>query len=488
MFVSRDSWKSHLQLEHRSSRYWECFACTDAETSEIFWSNEGFMTHMKSQHSDAISNTDILKLLTICERTAPITMKSCPLCISEPEYDSLDPEALLDHIADHIHEFSLLSLPWLDTLLGTGVYADRSTFRRVQNWLGEEMDSSNALDGAYDLMTNNLLHNYFAESVGASFGSHQESSSAGSSLTFDSQPDREWGAVEKDIYSYLMEYVKANKLSNFYTLSEEGYLQAIAKKAAALKETPRYQFGRDEEILLLAKLALYQLIIYCGESNTDIWSLNFCSKFQYSKPLTLTACLLDDSGSMGMGTRANDQLELVYSMAKMYMLLLPEGYGIGCEFLNYVHQWNCEMTAEDTKQLIMDIRARGHTKIGTNLRKKILDPILSPIESSGERLKRPFLIHCITDGRPAGEHAEKFKEEILRCASFLEEHDYPKTGASFTCSMPTQASLNYFKVCDSKLARSVTISRLHHSLTIFVTTSCLLRRLPVQMVRCPFLC
>lgn len=109
-----------MQLNHESSKYWLCFACTDAETSVIFWRNEDFMKHMKLKHSDAVSTKDISKLSTICERITPITMKICPLCIQQPQNENIDPEILLDHIADHIQEFSLLSLPRLNEVVTEG--------------------------------------------------------------------------------------------------------------------------------------------------------------------------------------------------------------------------------------------------------------------------------------------------------------------------------------------------------------------------------
>lgn len=46
----------------------------------------------------------------------PIAVKSCPLCDWSGGEDDVDQRALLDHIAKHVHSFSLQAFPWADDI------------------------------------------------------------------------------------------------------------------------------------------------------------------------------------------------------------------------------------------------------------------------------------------------------------------------------------------------------------------------------------
>lgn len=144
---------------------------------------------MQSLHGNAISGSDVSRLLDICIRTTPVTIETCPLCVLKPQEDDLDPEVLLDHIADHIHDFSLSSLPWADTLPETVVRAEKATFCKVRNWLDERTmdDDDNSEDEICDPTPNVLLLDYFAESAGTSSCAYRESQATGSILTLDSR-------------------------------------------------------------------------------------------------------------------------------------------------------------------------------------------------------------------------------------------------------------------------------------------------------------
>lgn len=157
-----------MQQEHRSSTYWECFACTDAETSAIFQSPQEFIGHINSEHSNVTNKEDFPKMLRACQRTKPLAIEACPLCVIKPQDDDLDPKVLLDHIADHIHDFSLASLPWADNPPETMSHPQRQVLQKVRNWLdGKSMDHTSDLDAGSSPPSAALL-DYFAESDGAS--------------------------------------------------------------------------------------------------------------------------------------------------------------------------------------------------------------------------------------------------------------------------------------------------------------------------------
>ncbi|GLB04923.1 hypothetical protein AtubIFM57258_010949 [Aspergillus tubingensis] len=59
-------------------------------------------------HSAGIKPQHIQMLVSAWRRKTPITIGSCPLCGPT----DLDADAVLNHVAEHLHSFSLRSLPW----------------------------------------------------------------------------------------------------------------------------------------------------------------------------------------------------------------------------------------------------------------------------------------------------------------------------------------------------------------------------------------
>ncbi len=84
------------------------------DTSESFPNSEDFTEHIKSEHHETVSNDEIATMLSMCSITSPGTISSCPLCrwVDVELGKPVEPNSLLDHIAEHIHSFSLRSLPW----------------------------------------------------------------------------------------------------------------------------------------------------------------------------------------------------------------------------------------------------------------------------------------------------------------------------------------------------------------------------------------
>ncbi len=69
----------------------------------------GFFGHIRSHHSDTISEDQFFTLLADAARPVPSGINRCPLCDSTAPADS---DLLFDHIAEHLHSFALRSLPW----------------------------------------------------------------------------------------------------------------------------------------------------------------------------------------------------------------------------------------------------------------------------------------------------------------------------------------------------------------------------------------
>ncbi|KAF5670910.1 1-phosphatidylinositol-4,5-bisphosphate phosphodiesterase [Fusarium heterosporum] len=80
---------------------------TSASIPEIYPNMSGMMDHLHDTHPTAVQE-DISAILSSSTQ-AKMSIKSCPLCEIQGDVDSPD---LIDHVLEHIHDFSLRSLPW----------------------------------------------------------------------------------------------------------------------------------------------------------------------------------------------------------------------------------------------------------------------------------------------------------------------------------------------------------------------------------------
>ncbi|KKP00179.1 hypothetical protein THAR02_07703 [Trichoderma harzianum] len=108
LYIDRSDWMAHVQNDHPPR--WECLPCRNVkEMPLLFASVDEFLKHTKQDHGDSISEDLYSTLVDASTRPAPFEMTQCPLCDQEGQMDSKE---LIDHIAEHVHSFSLRSLPW----------------------------------------------------------------------------------------------------------------------------------------------------------------------------------------------------------------------------------------------------------------------------------------------------------------------------------------------------------------------------------------
>ncbi|EHK41816.1 hypothetical protein TRIATDRAFT_321974 [Trichoderma atroviride IMI 206040] len=198
-------------------------------------------------------------------------------------------------------------------------------------------------------------------------------------------PARSRLTTQKAIREDITKFIDESELSSFFS-DDPSYLDTVVKNASKYKKKKKNKAKNDAHVQSIARLNIYQPVLYC-----------------------------DDSTSM------RD---------------VPLGYGTSLQFINLksedVH--NNKLTYNDVKKKIDSMRPHGNTRIGTNLYKKILKPLVYDVINSKNRLKRPIFISCITDGCPSGESTEQFKEEILKCVRFLDANDYPRSTVRFQIS------------------------------------------------------
>ncbi|RAO64680.1 uncharacterized protein BHQ10_000692 [Talaromyces amestolkiae] len=101
LFVTQKEWKEHFMHVHPPK--FQCFYCSKAPLSSL----AEIMNHIEIDHP-SISDDELADALA----ESPIHVMGitqCPLCDSEGSPDSPD---LIEHVLEHIHDFSLRSLPW----------------------------------------------------------------------------------------------------------------------------------------------------------------------------------------------------------------------------------------------------------------------------------------------------------------------------------------------------------------------------------------
>lgn len=97
--------------DHSGLSRWICFACASSEQHPSFDDQTDFIAHLNEQHAKGIKSQQIPLLVSAWLRKSPALTRSCPLC----SYFHEDADVILSHTAEHIHSFSLMSLPWAST-------------------------------------------------------------------------------------------------------------------------------------------------------------------------------------------------------------------------------------------------------------------------------------------------------------------------------------------------------------------------------------
>ncbi|KAH0612940.1 uncharacterized protein H6S33_009320 [Morchella sextelata] len=126
------------------------------------------------------------------------------------------------------------------------------------------------------------------------------------------------------------------------------------------------------------------------------------------------AILIDDSDSMKYeenGERIKTLQKTLDNIANVYGLARDQGI-ITVRFLN-APQGKKNVTVKTVKSVLKNHNYGGVTRIGTELKKKILDRFVN------KDMAKPLLIMIITDGAPEGEATGLLETVIINCISSL---------------------------------------------------------------------
>ena len=129
-------------------------------------------------------------------------------------------------------------------------------------------------------------------------------------------------------------------------------------------------------------------------------------------------------------------IELVTRIARIATKIVPDDMaGVDLRFIN--DDSESTLSAGQIQEVMRRLQPEGYTPIGTNLREKILKPLVYNIidkpktSNNPNPFKRPLLVCIITDGCPTDEAPNRFRDEIITCKQKLEAKGYDPTSVIF---------------------------------------------------------
>ncbi|UPK92113.1 hypothetical protein LCI18_003048 [Fusarium solani-melongenae] len=254
--------------------------------------------------------------------------------------------------------------------------------------------NSGLIEGVVKGVVSNLYH------IGSAQPDQQLAQEIGNPQTVD------------DFKKGVEDYVRDSDLGQFFPPGSD-YLQKVAEKAVELKDDPKNHLKEPEQIKGLVRMALYQPVFYCDDSGS------------------MGAEIHDNQGNV-VGTRMQAMRQLVQRMSSIATRLVPDGKGAHLRFINSDYHGN-NLKADQIDAQIQ-FEPSGGTNLGTNLDRKVLQPLVYNQLDKNGTLERPHLILTVTDGEPNPEAIDTFKRTIEGCGRRLENHDYPQESVMFLIS------------------------------------------------------
>ncbi|KAI8848627.1 hypothetical protein BC829DRAFT_375052 [Chytridium lagenaria] len=186
------------------------------------------------------------------------------------------------------------------------------------------------------------------------------------------------------LLNHLTSLVKSNHLETFYPPQRINELAQRLGKVDFTKISTAWRIPLEIAFDLSA-MALYDVVFYC-----------------------------DDSGSMKgaeNGTRIDDMKVILERVAEVATVFDEDGISI--RFMNDdVHADHIRRSTEVTN-LLTNIPFKYTTPLGTELKKKVLEPfVLQPVRS-GRGLSKPVLVIIVTDGEPHPEPRIGVQERVV---------------------------------------------------------------------------
>ncbi|KAF5642777.1 transcription factor [Fusarium tjaetaba] len=193
-------------------------------------------------------------------------------------------------------------------------------------------------------------------------------------------------------------YVNENPVLKNFFKDRPDFIQEVAKKAANLEKEDE-PLGDKDTLPKTIKVSLHQ-------------------------QLTMKT---DDSSSMKREGRWANQKALIGRIAKITTKILPDGEGVALRFINQDIDNSSNLTFDQISNIIqpMSWQPDGDTDIGTNLKRKILEPLVYA-KIANKTFDRPLLVSISTDGMPEPENKQELANAIVECGNKLEAANLPR--------------------------------------------------------------
>ncbi|KAF5978238.1 transcription factor [Fusarium coicis] len=207
-------------------------------------------------------------------------------------------------------------------------------------------------------------------------------------------------------------YVNENPVLKNFFKDRPDFIQQVAKKAANLEKEDE-PLGDKDTLPKTIKVSLHQ-------------------------QLTMKT---DDSSSMKREGRWANQKALIGRIAKITTKILPDGEGVALRFINQDIDNSSNLSFDQISNIIqpMSWQPDGDTDIGTNLKRKILEPLVYA-KIANKTFDRPLLVSISTDGMPEPENKQELANAIVECGDKLEAANLPRGSVKFMIGQVGTAS------------------------------------------------
>ncbi|KAJ5790451.1 uncharacterized protein N7518_007462 [Penicillium psychrosexuale] len=207
----------------------------------------------------------------------------------------------------------------------------------------------------------------------------------------------------EEFKSNLHDLINKKGLEDFYPAGNE-YVAKIAENSFKILNDSTIPGATPKNVTIMSRLALYQPILYC-----------------------------DDSGSMDTDNRMSLQASMVEKMARLITAAATEDKRlVHLRFINKDVKFDNLNPSELSFK--MNFSPAGSTRLGSNLKDKVLDDFLYGPINKGDVLSRPLLILTVTDGAPNSEDPDAYQNEVRASLDFVKANGYGEEAVRYDLS------------------------------------------------------
>ncbi|KAI0798931.1 hypothetical protein GGR55DRAFT_684464 [Xylaria sp. FL0064] len=212
-------------------------------------------------------------------------------------------------------------------------------------------------------------------------------------------------------------FVEDNPVLKTFFKDKKDFIQNLAQKSVDLAQDATTDLGCSELMPKTMQVTMHQQVIYCGNASMN-------------------------NAKGRREERWKNQKALALRITRITTRILPDGEGVALVFINKDSDGRLNLDFAGIEKGIDETVTKGDTPIGTNLKEKILDPMIYSKLKNGS-IERPLLISIITDGSPSHEEKDTLANAIVERGNKLVDAGLPrdKAAANFLDSLRTNENI-----------------------------------------------